>query len=270
MSSFCGMIVSLGLTIASAIIISFVITNSASDLLVDLKTNAAKTTIDLNALATRVPALQQCQLDTLNRTEAIVNCSNTAATILSSNAELLINKTNILNTHTVESFNNTVNTIITESCVRIAALQTQILYATLNQTTTIPQTIQNGTVTVDLVGGDMFNITYNLKRLILGDLKMTYLNLPKWSNSLTTGVGQINPVIKFKNFNPEIIPLGASVFKPLLKTQSDRVSWSAQIIADSYRWNSTAQELEIYSVGTSSPFDLVALIEDLNVVMQFL
>jgi hypothetical protein len=274
MSSFCGQIVALGLTIATAIIYSFIVTSAASDLLVDLKVDTAKTQIDLTTLAIRVPGLLQCQVETLNRTEAITNCSNLAVSLLAFNTELLTNKTNTLNMHTVESFNNTVTTIITESCERIALLQVQILQATINQTTAIPQNIQTGNVVVDLVGGDMFNLTYSVKQLVLGDLKMIYLNLPKWPNSLTTITGQVNPVVKFRQFDPPVIPGGTNdVFKPLLITQSDRFVWtitSPQIVADSYRWDSAAQELEIHSIGTSMPTNLVALLEDLNVVMQFL
>ena len=274
---FFGVLIALCLSIASAVLFEHVVNDSALDLLTNLKTNTEKTQAELNALASRIPALQQCELNLLNTTMQLENCLANSTTMISLNTELIASKTNILKINTVSAANNTVITIIASSCARIASLESQILHATLNQTTTIPLTIQSGTVPVSLVGGNSFNIIYSLSQLILGYLNMVYLTLPKWDNSLTTNVGQSNPVIKFKQFNPEIsksAPVAtADIFKPLLRTTSDRFVWSIaspQIVANTYKWDGNLQELEIHSVGTSEPLHLVALVKDLNVIMQFL
>jgi len=64
MSNLCGSVVALGLSIASAIILAFVITQSASDRLTALKQEADIAQLRLNSLASRVSTLVACHTQT--------------------------------------------------------------------------------------------------------------------------------------------------------------------------------------------------------------
>lgn len=274
-SSFCGSIVALGLGIATAVLLVFVVNHSASDLLVDLKTSAAQTQVELDRLMAQLPSLLACDNQTNATVMDLMNCSDIALNGLSLNAALLANKTATLNMNSVASFNNTVNSIIQQQCDRIGLLEMQIAQAVNNQTTAIPLVLQNGTVIVRLQGGDMFNTTYELKQLVLGDLRVVTLGLPNWPNSLTSNATENNPVIFFEDFAPPMLVQpampAADVVKPLLSTQTARFFWTNTAIkVTHYRWNVVNQTLEFHSSGTSNPLDLVALLSPLSVLFQLL
>lgn len=271
-----GTFASLVLTITSAVLLSYVIHDNASILLAELKNNTAQTQLELYGLMARLPGLQSCEVALLNNTAYMNNCSTMAGVQLANNTDLLTNKTATLAMHTVASFNATVNTAILQACARVEALQTRLLYATTNQTTAVPNVLQNGTVSVSLVGGDSFPWVYELRQLVLGnDLRMTYLWTPKWNNSLTMYANVTDPVFKYGNFTPAVVTApvaGADVFKPLLRVQSEAVKWSlgTNIVTNAYRWNSAAAELEFRSVGAAAPYNLAVLQNDLNLIFQFL
>jgi len=274
MATLLGSIVSLGLFIASAVVLSYVINYSAADELVRLKADAAAAQIILDGLNSRWPQAQQCEMEMLNSTARAQNCSDIATAGVIVNVQLLTNTTAILDQNRVASFNTTVASIIDSYCERIAVLQNRIVEAQINATTAVPKILQNGTANVELVGGDNFNVTYSVEQLDAGDLRMIYLNLPAWIYSLTTTNATTDPVIKYQNFDPTITQpatAAADINLPLLKTQSERFQWiNASIQAVTYRWDAVNEEISINSVGTSVAFDTVAQLQPLKLVFQYL
>lgn len=262
-----GILVAFGLTIASSIFLYAAIHDNASTQLMELKNATALAQSEFDAVLARLPATQMCGEQLGNNTLLIQNCSDIANAIIQADSELLANKTQILAQNTVQGFNQTVVAIIAAACERILVLEQEI-----NATYAVPFDVQNGTVTVQLNGGDMFGVPYSVKQLKLNELRLIYLSLESWPFSLTTTTGQVDPVFKFTQFVPPIMqPGGPDLAKPLMVEQSERFSWSnVGIKAVSYLWNGTSSELVIQSVGNSSQFDSVALTEPLSVVMQFI
>jgi len=267
-------IVSLGLSVATAILLAFAINQSGGDLLVQLKNDANVAQLQLNDLQARIPNIEECGEILLNVTRNTTDCFEQAIDKVSINTEVITNKTAILAMNDVAGFNTTVFTTIATQCTRILTLQTQILDALANQTTTVPRVLQNGTVFISMTGGDNFTSTYNLKRLVLGGLKLTYIELEPWPFSLRTYIASANPTIRVDQFTPDIVqtgPITADVSNPLISSQGSRVQWvNPAISATSYRWKADERALEIYNTGMTAVLDTVALVRPLTVVFQYL
>lgn len=265
--NFFTVFVALVLTGVSSFFLYEAINDNASTLLADLKTATALAQFELEALTARVPQIQECVGKLTNNTLLFQNCSVTASAIVEADVLLLDNKTQTLAQNTVANFNTTVIKIITEACERLVVLQ-----QTVNATEAVPFNVQNGTVTVQLVGGDEFSVPYSIKQLKLNDLRLVYLALEPWPYALTTTNGTNNPMFKFTQFTPTIMqPGGPTLIKPLTVEQSARFLWSdTNIKTSSYLWDGATQELVIQSIGNSSQYDTVALYEPLSVTMQYI
>lgn len=270
MSNLCGSVVSLGLTIASAVLIFYVITGSSSDLLVALKVDTMETQIRLDALQANLTVLEMCHTTTNETVMALMNCSDIAVAGISYNTALIVNKTTTLSQNSVAAINATVVQAIQVACDNIALLESRIAEAVANQTAATPRALQNGTVTVRMEGGDQFNITYSLNQLVLGDLRWVYLTLPVWPYSLTAANVTVNPVIFYENFVPEVMVVmaGGNLEKPLMTTQSSRIQWqNVNIRATGFKWDGA---LKIQNLGTTVYLDTVAQVGELTFLVQML
>jgi len=273
MSSALG-IISLGLSIATAVLLVYTIHHSGSDKLALLKERANLVQTELNALTANIPNVQECDEILVNVTRNTTECFEYAIDKVSNNTVLLTNLSAVLAQNEVSGFNNTVFTHIQEQTTRIMILQTAILEAIANQTETVPRILQNGTVFISMSGGDNFTSTYNLKRLVLGDLRMTFIELQPWPYSLRTYVAMADPTIRIDQFTPPVMaagPVTGDVLNPLISSQASRVQWvNPDLKAVSYRWKNDEQALEIYNKGMTEVLNTVALVRPLTVVFQYL
>ena len=259
-----GALIFLGLTIWSSYLLYGAIHESASSELTDLKTSTNLAQIKLISIVSRAPDIVNCSLQVSNNTAKMQNCSMVTSSLIQQDVELINNKTLELAQNNVDGFNSTVTSIIEKACDRLA-----VLNEVVNTTVAIPFDVQNGTVLVQLVGGNSFSVPYFLKQLKLNELRMVYLSLEPWPHALSTNTSQVNPIFKFTSFVPPIIqPNGPSFAKPFTTEQSGRFVWSNNDIkATSYTWDG---DLNIHSNGNSSQSDTVFLQGSLSVVMQFL
>ena len=271
-----AVIAALALTITSAVFFAAVINDSASDMLVVLKSDATNTQTELDALISRIPSIQQCGDDIVNRTLALQNCSAVAMQGLFLNSATITNITTALDVNNVNTLNTTMTNSITALCNRVTLLQSSILNAAANQTHVVPYVLQSGTANVWVTGGNMFNTTYSLNQVVIDDLKMVYMMLPKWTASLGITNSSINPVVQYNNFVPALTQKSTSAFanihKQLIVTQSEKLQWSRSddVKPSSYLWTDALQTLDIHNIGTTVPLDSLALINDLKIIFQFM
>jgi len=274
MSSAFGGLVALGLSVATAILLVYTIHHSGADDLVTLKARANSVQLDINALNARIPNIEECGQELLNVTRNTTEIFEYVIDKVSNNTDLLTNLSLTLMQNEVSNYNATLTTRIQGQCARILALQAAILEAVANQTMTVPRILQNGTVFISMSGGDNFTSTYELKRLVLGDLKMTFVELQPWPYSLRTYVAMLDPTIRVDQFTPPLMdagPVTADVSNPFIASQGARVQWvNPALKAVSYKWKNDEQALEIYNQGMTDVLDTVALVRPLTVAFQYL
>lgn len=274
MSSVFGSLVTLGLSVATAILLVYTIHYSGGDQLGRLKERANSVQLQINELNAKIPNIQECGELLLNVTRNTTECFEYAIDKISNNTAQLTNLTTTLAQNEVSNYNATVTTRVQEQCARILALQSAILEASANQTTTVPRVLQNGTVFISMTGGDNFTATYELKRLIVGDLKMTFIELQPWPYSLRAYVATADPTIRVDQFTPALLaagPVTADVTNPLIASQGARVQWvNPALKAVSYKWKNDEGALEIYNKGMTAVLDTVALVRPLTLAFQYL
>lgn len=273
-ASVIAVICCLVLTITSTIFFSAVMNDNAHDKYNDLVKNTYDLQIKINDLIIREPTIVECANNNTDSAWFLSNCSETLNTDISNNTGVLIIKEAQLDMNSVSSVNNTVVTTVMSLCDRIALLEAGILNAMTNETTTVPEIIQNGTNTISLINGQSFNFTYNLKKLIIGDLRLIYLEIPVWTQSLILNVNTVDPVIKIDNFVPSLTQAGGAtvdVFKPLIRPQRLKIAWSSvNVQATSYKWTDQSNTLEIYSKGNAGALNTVGAGQEINIIFQSL
>lgn len=271
-----GTLLALGLVIAGFVMTGLLIDGSAQDLLVQLNAEKIETTNKINALKPQLPFLVNCTTQLITETNDLANCTMQAETQCAQNSEDIDQDQQMLNALNTEGLNMTLQNSLNASCVLIFTFEDEIAFVANNLTTAIPHLISSGTFLAHIPGTIEQNVSgvYELQEVYLSQLRLRYVLLKRWPNSVQVNMGVMNGEIVYDQFDPPLLrdyaaaSASCEFSRPILQGQVDRFVFSTSgSKIHSYSWQcSVVEKLVFIWQGTTVMNELISQNQDLTVL----